>query len=48
MNDKLLPINRRWWIKKGKIKEDKIKEKFRKSNDHWNDWKLQLYWGGIE
>ena len=34
--------------KKKKTKEEKIKEKLRKSNDHWNDCRFQFHWNQFE
>ena len=48
MNSKLPPINRRRLIKKEKIKEEKTKEIFHRTNYHWNYWNLQLHLNKLE
>ena len=48
-NNSKPPLINRWkLIKKKKTKEDKIKEKLQKVNDHWNYWKFQLHWNKLE
>ena len=43
MNANLLLIKRRRLSQKEKNKEDNIKIKIQKANDHWNDWKFHLH-----
>ena len=30
------------------IIEEKIRENIMEANDHWNDWRFQLYWNKLE